>query len=207
MYQKLFSSRISGSVRKTPGAVFYSVVHRGGIMEKNVLKAEGMERILIRMAYEILEKYPNTGKLALVGIHTRGVFLARRLVENIRKISGVSLLLGSLDITLYRDDWTRISHYPVLRSTDIPFEVDDLDVVLVDDVLYTGRTTRAGIDALIDFGRPRRIGLAVLVDRGHRELPIHADFVGCTIATEKNQSVNVRVHEHDGEDSVVLEVS
>lgn len=176
-------------------------------MEKVILTAETMERILIRMAYEILEKYPDMDKLALVGIHTRGVFLAKRLAENIRKISGISLLLGTLDITLYRDDWTRISHSPVLRSTNIPFDVDDLNVVLVDDVLYTGRTTRAGMDALIDFGRPRCIGLAVLVDRGHRELPVHADFVGCTIATKKEQSVNVRVKEHDGEDTVVLEVS
>lgn len=176
-------------------------------MEKTVLKADGMDRILTRMAYEILEKYPDTDRLALVGIHTRGVFLAQRLMESILKVSGVSLLIGTLDITLYRDDWTRISHYPVLRSTDIPFDVDGLDIVLVDDVLYTGRTTRAGMDALIDFGRPRSIGLAVLVDRGHRELPIHADFVGCTLSTDKKQSVNVRVREHDGEDSVVLEVS
>jgi pyrimidine operon attenuation protein/uracil phosphoribosyltransferase len=157
------------------------------------------------MAYEILERYPDTDRLALVGIHTRGVFLARRLADRIREIAELPVMLGNLDITLYRDDWTRIAHHPVLRSTNIPFDVDGMDVVLVDDVLYTGRTTRAGMDALIDFGRPRCIGLAVLVDRGHRELPIHADFVGRYVETEKGHTVNVRVTEEDGEDLVVVE--
>ncbi|TWI75343.1 pyrimidine operon attenuation protein/uracil phosphoribosyltransferase [Desulfobotulus alkaliphilus] len=175
-------------------------------MEKKILEAPDMSRILTRMAYEILERYPDTDRLALVGIHTRGVFLAERLARYIYEIADLPVKQGTLDITLYRDDWTRISHHPVLRSTNIPFDVDGMDVVLVDDVLYTGRTTRAGMDALIDFGRPRHVGLAVLVDRGHRELPIHADFVGRRVETEKDQTVNVRVAEEDGEDLVLVEV-
>ncbi|MCW7754823.1 bifunctional pyr operon transcriptional regulator/uracil phosphoribosyltransferase PyrR [Desulfobotulus sp. H1] len=175
-------------------------------MEKQILGPRDMERILTRMAYEILERYTETDRLALVGIHTRGVFLARRLASLIQEISEVPVMQGTLDITLYRDDWTRIAQHPVLRSTDIPFDVDGMDVVLVDDVLYTGRTTRAGMDALIDFGRPRCIGLAVLVDRGHRELPVHADFVGRYVETAKGQTVNVRVVEEDGEDLVLVEV-
>lgn len=174
-------------------------------MEKRILEARDMDRILTRMAYEILERYPDTDRLALVGIHTRGVFLARRLAQRIQEIAELPVMLGALDITLYRDDWTRISHHPVLRSTNIPFDVDGMDVVLVDDVLYTGRTTRAGMDALIDFGRPRCIGLAVLVDRGDRELPIHADFVGRHVETDKSHTINVKVKEQDGEDLVLLE--
>lgn len=164
-----------------------------------------IQRALTRIAHEILEKNRGTDQLAIVGIHTRGVYLAQRLVAAIERVEGVSVPSGEIDITLYRDDVGRSRARPEVRGTTIPFCVDDLRIVLVDDVLYTGRTVRAALDALIDFGRPRAIQLAVLVDRGHRELPIRADYVGKNLPTARDEHVYVRLSERDGVDEVVIE--
>lgn len=164
-----------------------------------------IQRALTRIAHEILEKNRGTHQLAIVGIHTRGVYLAQRLVAAIERVEGVSVPSGEIDITLYRDDVGRSRTRPEVRGTTIPFCVDDLRIVLVDDVLYTGRTVRAALDALIDFGRPRAIQLAVLVDRGHRELPIRADYVGKNLPTARDEHVYVRLSERDGVDEVVIE--
>lgn len=170
-----------------------------------LLNAAEVGRELKRMAREIVDKDAGrVADLALIGIHTRGVFLARRLSDLIAGITGQAVLTGDIDITLYRDDWTRISYQPVVQSTDISFSVDDRRVVLVDDVLFTGRTTRAALDALTDFGRPSRVELAVLVDRGLRELPIRADYVGKSVATRRSQTVNVMLSECDDQDLVVV---
>jgi pyrimidine operon attenuation protein / uracil phosphoribosyltransferase len=171
-----------------------------------VIDADRMGRALTRIAHEILERNRGTGELALVGIRTRGVPLARRLAHTLRDISGDEIPTGALDITLYRDDLMRhaVGPQPVVRKTEIPFSIDDRRILLVDDVLYTGRTIRAALDALIDFGRPRAIQLIVLVDRGHRELPIKADYVGKNIPTSSTQSVQVRLQEIDGADEVLL---
>jgi pyrimidine operon attenuation protein/uracil phosphoribosyltransferase len=172
-----------------------------------VMDAERMGRTLARIAHEILERNRGLEELALVGIRTRGVFIARRLAQLIRSISGYEVPAGALDITLYRDDLMRhaVGGQPVVRSTDIPFSIDDRRILLVDDVLYTGRTIRAALDALIEFGRPRAIQLVVLVDRGHRELPIKADYVGKNLPTSATQSVQVRLVETDGRDEVEVE--
>lgn len=164
-----------------------------------------VRRALTRISHEILERNRGTDKLGLVGIHTRGVPLAMRLAENIRLIEQVDVPVGVLDITLYRDDLTTVARQPVVRKTDIPFDITDQTIVLVDDVLYTGRTARAGLDALIDLGRPARIQLAVLVDRGHRELPIRADFVGRNLPSSRHEIVSVRLKETDGVDAVVIQ--
>jgi pyrimidine operon attenuation protein/uracil phosphoribosyltransferase len=157
------------------------------------------------MAHEILEANDGTEALALVGIHTRGIPLARRLGDQIASIEGGDPVpIGVLDITLYRDDLTTVGPQPVLKATDIQFELEGMTVVLVDDVLFTGRTIRAAMDALMDLGRPRRIQLAVVVDRGHRELPIRADYVGKNVPTSPDQDVEVRLEEIDGEDLVML---
>src|SRR5262245_38551239 len=163
-----------------------------------VMDATAMDRALTRMAHEILEKHKGIEKLALVGIRSRGVPLAQRLGSKIRSIEGREVPVGVLDINLYRDDLTAIADHPVLRKTEIPFKVQDMKIVLVDDVLFTGRTIRAALDALIDLGRPRLIQLAVLVDRGHRELPIRADYVGKNIQTSLDQQVRVSLDEFDG---------
>jgi pyrimidine operon attenuation protein/uracil phosphoribosyltransferase len=169
-----------------------------------ILNADDMERSLGRMTHQILEKHSGTENLTLIGIHTRGVFLARRLGRRIQALEGVEVPTGELDITLYRDDWTRISQHPIVQATDILFGVDGKRIILVDDVLFTGRTTRAAMDAVIDFGRPERIELAVLVDRGHRELPIQADYIGKYIDTRRAETVNVHLADFDGKDEVVL---
>jgi len=163
-----------------------------------------MDRALTRMAHEILEKHKGIENLALVGIRSRGVPLARRLAVKIRAIEGHDIPVGILDINLYRDDLTTIAEHPVLRKTEIPFKVGGMKVVLVDDVLFTGRTIRAALDALIDLGRPRLIQLAVLVDRGHRELPIRADYVGKNVPTSLDQLVRVSLTESDGRDAVEI---
>lgn len=174
------------------------------------LDAERIQRTLMRIAHEILERNQSastSGDIALVGIRQRGVPLAKRIAANIQEITGRPVDAGALDITLYRDDLMRqpVGHQPILRSTEIPFSIDDRTIVLVDDVLYTGRTIRAAIDALIDFGRPSAIQLVVLVDRGHRELPIKPDYVGKNLPTSRDQSVQVRLQEIDGTDEVVIE--
>jgi pyrimidine operon attenuation protein/uracil phosphoribosyltransferase len=171
-----------------------------------VMDADRMSRALTRIAHEIVERNRGTAELALVGIRTRGVPLARRLAAGLRDINHHEVPTGALDITLYRDDLMRhpVGPQPVLRRTEIPFSIDDKRILLVDDVLYTGRTIRAALDALIDFGRPRAIQLIVLVDRGHRELPIKADYVGKNIPTSAKQSVQVRLHEVDRVDEVLL---
>jgi pyrimidine operon attenuation protein/uracil phosphoribosyltransferase len=166
-----------------------------------------MNRTLTRIAHEILERNRGDEGLALVGIRTRGVPLARRLAATIRSINQLEVPTGALDITLYRDDLMRhaIGVQPVVRSTDIPFSIDDKRILLVDDVLYTGRTIRAALDALIEFGRPKAIQLIVLVDRGHRELPIKADYVGKNLPTSDSQSVQVHLLEIDGRDEVEIQ--
>ena len=172
-----------------------------------VMDADRMSRALTRIAHEILERNRGTSDLALVGIRTRGVPLARRLAHILHDINREEVPTGALDITLYRDDLMRhaVGPQPVVRRTEIPFSIDDKRILLVDDVLYTGRTIRSALDALIDFGRPRSIQLIVLVDRGHRELPIKADYVGKNLPTSLKQSVRVRLHEIDGEDDVLLD--
>jgi pyrimidine operon attenuation protein/uracil phosphoribosyltransferase len=171
------------------------------------MDADRIARTLTRIAHEILERNRGIEELALVGIRARGVPLARRLAKIISEVGGVELPTGALDITLYRDDLMRhtVGAQPVVRSTDIAFSIDDKSILLVDDVLYTGRTIRAALDALIEFGRPKTIQLAVLVDRGHRELPIKADYVGKNLPTSLAQSVQVHLTEIDGYDAVEIE--
>lgn len=171
------------------------------IMDKGEIK-----RALMRVAHEILEKNKGLKDLCIVGIRTRGAVLAERLNECIKQIEGEAVPVGILDITLYRDDLTSIANQPVVHETLIDFDLTGKKIILVDDVLYTGRTIRAALDALIDFGRPAHIQLAVLVDRGHRELPIRAEYVGKNIPTSKNQNVNVELEEVDKKsDQVVIE--
>jgi len=167
------------------------------------MDATAVDRALSRIAHEILEK--NKTAPALVGIRSRGVPLARRLSAKLEALDGRQVPVGALDINLYRDDLSRVGDHPVLRRTEIPFEVDEAVLVLVDDVLFTGRTIRAALDGVMDLGRPRMIQLAVLVDRGHRELPIRADYVGKNVPTAMDQQVEVLLSETDkGEDEVVL---
>ena len=173
-------------------------------MSKSVLDSSSIDRTIARIAHEILEKNKGIQGLALIGIQTRGVILAGRIQKAIESISKEKAPMGILDINLYRDDLTRASEQPIIRKTEINFGLDDQIIVLVDDVLYTGRTIRCALDALIDFGRPKRIELAVLVDRGHRELPIRADFVGKNIPTHENEMVHVHFQETDGKDEVIV---
>ena len=172
-----------------------------------VMDADRMSRSLTRIAHEIVERNRGIDDLALVGIRERGVPLARRIAVEINRISNNDVLTGALDITLYRDDLMRqaVGPQPLVRSTDIPFDIDNRVILLVDDVLYTGRTIRAALDALIDFGRPRAIQLVVLIDRGHRELPIKADYVGKNVPTSRRESIQVRLQEVDGHDEVVIQ--
>jgi pyrimidine operon attenuation protein/uracil phosphoribosyltransferase len=169
-----------------------------------LMDASRMARTLSRIAHEILERHPDVRSLALVGIRSRGVPLARRLARLIAEAAGSEPAVGALDIALYRDDFTSLAAQPITKGSDILFSIEGRTVVLVDDVLFTGRTVRAAIDQLIDFGRPARIELAVLVDRGHRELPIRADYVGRSLATSRDEQVQVWVREEDGKDEVVL---
>ncbi|HOD17774.1 MAG TPA: bifunctional pyr operon transcriptional regulator/uracil phosphoribosyltransferase PyrR [Candidatus Cloacimonadota bacterium] len=163
-----------------------------------------MERTLHRMAHEIIEQNKGLEKIRLVGIRSRGVPLAERLARYLNEIDNTEIPVGIIDITLYRDDLSTISHQPVIKGSSIDFEMDDAIVILVDDVLYTGRTVRAAIDALLDFGRPKQIQLAVLIDRGHRELPIKADYVGKNVPTSNEEIIKVSLEETDGEDSVKI---
>lgn len=177
-----------------------------GYRERRVLMdAPRLERTLARMAQEILACHPETRDMLVVGVHTRGVPLARRLAHLMGQgRSGNVPLVGALDITLYRDDLTTVAAQPVIKGTEIPCSLDDRTVILTDDVLFTGRTVRAALDELVDYGRPQGIRLAVLVDRGHRELPIQADYVGETVTTSRDEAVQVLLEEEDGEDRVVL---
>jgi pyrimidine operon attenuation protein/uracil phosphoribosyltransferase len=176
----------------------------GSTTRVRVLDAASIDRSLTRIAHEILERNKGLGTIGLVGVQTRGVPLARRLAARLAAIEGAAPLVGLLDINLYRDDLSRIGDHPVLKRTEIPFDLDDAVVILVDDVLFTGRTVRAALDALMDLGRPRHIQLAVLIDRGHRELPVRADFVGKNLPTAETERVDVRLTETDGEDEVVI---
>lgn len=176
-------------------------------VKKVVMDADGIDRSLTRVAYEILEKNRGVEDMVLVGIQTGGVFLAERLKKKISQIEGLDIPTGVLDITLYRDDLRTSNKKPRLGKTDIPFSLDHRKVVLIDDVLFTGRTIRAAMDALIDFGRPKLIQLAVLIDRGHRELPIRADFVGKNLPSSLWEAVTVNLKEKSGRDEVVIEES
>ena len=167
-----------------------------------VLDAKTIQRALVRIAHEIVEKNKGAENMAVIGIQNRGAYLAQRLAKLIEQIEGVEIPLGLMDITLYRDDVQTKLDQPVVQKTDILFDVVDKTIILVDDVLYTGRTVRAALDQIIDFGRPRSIQFAVLIDRGHRELPIRADYVGKNIPTAKDDRVKLKIKEVDGEDSV-----
>ncbi len=172
---------------------------------RQIMTADEIRRATIRLSHEIVEKQAGTDGLLLIGIQRRGVPLARRIADAIAENEGARVPVGALDITFYRDDLSLIAQQPVVKGTDLPTGIDGRTVVLVDDVLFTGRTIRAAMDALVDFGRPQAIRLAVLVDRGHRELPIRADHVGKNVPTSREESVRVRLEETDGEDAVEIE--
>ncbi len=172
---------------------------------RQIMTADDVRRAVVRISHEIVEKHGGTERLVLVGVQRRGVPLARRIAESIEQHEGARLPVGALDITFYRDDLTMVAHQPVVKGTDLPFDVNGLTIVIVDDVLYTGRTVRAAMDALMDFGRPSAIRLAVLVDRGHRELPIRADHVGKNVPTSRDEVIHAHMVEFDGVDEVVID--
>ncbi len=176
-------------------------------MSRQILDEQAIRRAVTRIAHEIIERNKGIENCVLVGIRTRGIFLARRLAERIEHIEGSSIPVGEIDITLYRDDLTEKSKNrdPILQGTDIPVNINNRKVILVDDVLYTGRTVRAGLDALIDLGRPEQIQLAVLIDRGHRELPIRPDYVGKNVPTSKSEVIVAKLSEVDLVDEVIIE--
>lgn len=173
------------------------------MIKKTIMTPEDIKRSLARIAHEIIERNKTTGHLVLVGMRTRGVPLANRLAADMEALEGSKIPVGALDVSLYRDDLSSLGQ-PAVQHTDIPVDIDDKSVVLVDDVLYTGRSIRAAMDALIDLGRPRSIQLAVLVDRGHRELPIRADYVGKNIPSSRDEEIQVQLMETDGTDGVVI---
>ena len=172
--------------------------------KQTVMTSEDIRRSLARIAHEIIERNKTTEHLVLVGMHTRGVPLAKRLVAKMGDLEGLKIPVGALDIYPYRDDLSSLNPQPTVQRTDIPVRIDDKSVVLVDDVLYTGRSARAAMDALIDLGRPRSIQLAVLIDRGHRELPVRADYVGKNIPSSRHEEIKVQLMETDGIDRVVI---
>jgi pyrimidine operon attenuation protein/uracil phosphoribosyltransferase len=172
--------------------------------DRQIMTGDEIRRAIVRISHEIVEKQAGTQGLALVGIQRRGVPLAKRIADAIEEHEGVRLPVGALDITFYRDDLSLVAQQPIVKGTDLPFDLNGTTVVLVDDVLYTGRTIRAAMDALIDFGRPKAIRLAVLIDRGHRELPIRADHVGKNVPTSREEIVHVHVAETDGMDEVSI---
>jgi pyrimidine operon attenuation protein/uracil phosphoribosyltransferase len=176
------------------------------MVSRQIVQGENdIEMALNQICEQLLSRHPQLSEMVLVGIRTGGVFLAERLKQKIHQKRGVDLPTGIIDITLYRDDWTRLSETPEVKKTEIHFSIEDKNILLVDDVLFTGRTVRAAIDALLDMGRPHRIELAVLIDRGHRELPICADYVGKTLEVTQQDSVNVELKELAGIDQVVIE--
>ena len=172
--------------------------------KSKILDKDSIAKTLERIAHEIVEKNKAMSEIAIIGIKNRGAYLGERLAVKIEKIAGSKVPVGALDITLYRDDLTEASSQPIVHATEIDFDIDSKKIILVDDVLYTGRTIRCALDALIDFGRPGQIQLAVLVDRGHRELPIRADYVGKNVPTSSKEVVEVRLVECDDKDEVVL---
>ena len=174
------------------------------VQKKVIMNKSEMARSLRRLAYEIIEKIHNDDNLVLVGIQTRGVYLAQRIGNEIKNISRKTVPIGTLDITLYRDDVDAVANQPTVKETKLPFDITGKDVILVDDVLFTGRTIRAALDEIIDFGRPKTIKLAVLIDRGCRELPIQPDFAGERFPTSRKEAVNVSLEEIDKQDSVIL---
>lgn len=177
-----------------------------GFIEKaKILDNEAIQKTIMRIAHEILEKNKELKDLVIIGIRNRGAHLANRIAQGIQRISNFTVPVGILDITLYRDDLTTIAQQPVVHKTEVNFDITDKSIILVDDVLYTGRTIRCALDELIDFGRPKDIQLAVLIDRGHRELPIKADYVGKNVPTAQKEVVQVRLVESDGTDEVVIE--
>lgn len=173
-------------------------------IKAKIIDEDGLKRTIARLAHEIIERNKGTKNVVLIGMRTRGEFIAQRIHKKIQEIDNSSIELGVLDITLYRDDFRMRLKQPEVSTTDITFDISEKDVVLIDDVLYTGRTVRAALDALMDLGRPNTIQFCVLVDRGHRELPIRADFVGKNIPTSINEEVKVKLTETDGEDAVYL---
>lgn len=173
--------------------------------EREILSADEIRRALVRIAHEIVEKHGGTDGLALVGVQRRGVPLANRIAASITDHEQATVPVGAIDITFYRDDLSMVAHQPVVKGTDLPFDPTGLTIVLVDDVLYTGRTVRAAMDALMDFGRPTAIRLAVLVDRGHRELPVRADHVGKNVPTSREEVIKVHLREVDGADDVIID--
>ena len=174
------------------------------VKKKVILDGQAMNRALVRVAHEIVERNKGVDNVVLVGIRTRGVPLAKRIAKEIEAIENVKLPVGSLDITLYRDDLSTLAYNPVIHGTEIDFDISGKTIVLVDDVLFTGRTTRCALDALIDMGRPKAIQLAVMIDRGHKELPVKADYVGKNVPTATSESVDVTLAESDGVDEVAL---
>jgi pyrimidine operon attenuation protein/uracil phosphoribosyltransferase len=175
------------------------------VAPREILSADEIRRALVRIAHEVVEKHGGTDGLALVGVQRRGVPLANRIAASIADHEQVTVPVGAIDITFYRDDLSMVAHQPVVKGTELPFDLTGLTIVLVDDVLYTGRTVRAGMDALMDFGRPRAIRLAVLVDRGHRELPVRADHVGKNVPTSREEVIRVHLREVDGVDEVIID--
>jgi pyrimidine operon attenuation protein/uracil phosphoribosyltransferase len=173
-------------------------------VKAKIIDEDGLSRIITRMAHEILEKNKGSQNLVLMGMKTRGEFLANRIFERIKEIEKLDLPLGVLDVTLYRDDFRTRLKQPEVSVSNITFDINDKDVIIIDDVLYTGRTVRSALNALMDFGRPRSIQLCVLVDRGHRELPIRADYIGKNIPTSNQEEIKVKMKEIDGEDAIYL---
>ena len=173
-------------------------------IKAKIIDEEGLSRVITRMSHEILEKNKGSQSIVLMGMKTRGEFLARRIFEKIKEIEKIELPLGILDVTLYRDDFRTRLKQPEVSVSNITFDINDKDVVIIDDVLYTGRTVRSALNALMDFGRPRTIQLCVLVDRGHRELPIRADYIGKNIPTSNKEEIKVKMKEIDGEDAIYL---
>ncbi len=173
-------------------------------IKSKITDAEGLDRILTRMAHEILEKNKGSKNLVIMGMRTRGEFIGKRIQEKIKQIDNVELPFGVLDVTLYRDDFRTRMKQPEVSVSDITFDINEKDIVLVDDVLYTGRTTRSALNAIMDLGRPSSIQLCILVDRGHRELPIRADYVGKNIPTSHSEEIKVKIKEHDGEDAIYI---
>lgn len=174
------------------------------IVKAKLMDEAAMRRTLVRMAHEIVEKNDDTAELCFLGIHRRGIPLAKELADNVARFSGIKTNVGSVDITLHRDDRNKRTEYPAVTNTKIDFPIENRTVILVDDVIYTGRTIRAAMDALVALGRPAKIQLAVLIDRGHRELPIRGDYVGKNVPTSRKERIAVRVAEYDGETGVYV---